>query len=118
MTLADVVVVTAAGALIVPLLLAILRDANQQAGVAKCLSNLRVTMRATSMYLEDYGNDFPFFITNTQGQMTTSGVCTCPTAARRARTTGSRSMRVDSLAAWPSSGRSTRTCWAAMLSRM
>lgn len=75
-TLADVVVVTAAGALIVPLLLAILRDANQQAGVAKCLSNLRATMRATSMYLEDYDNEFPFFTIDTQGQMTTNGVST------------------------------------------
>ncbi|MEW6199899.1 MAG: hypothetical protein AB1601_14705 [Planctomycetota bacterium] len=75
-TLADVVVVTAAGALIVPLLLAIVRDANQQAGVAKCLSNLWVTMRATSMYLEDYGNEFPFYTITSTGQMTTQGVCT------------------------------------------
>lgn len=74
--LADVVVVTVAGVLIVPLLLAVVRDANQQAGVAKCLSNLRLNMRATSMYLEDYDNDFPFFVINTQGQMTTQGVCT------------------------------------------
>jgi len=61
-TLIDLLVVLALIGLIVPLLSSIIRDADQRAGVATCLSNLGGMMRATSMYLEDYDNEFLFYV--------------------------------------------------------
>lgn len=63
----DLVVVTASAAVLVPLLVPVLRDADRQAGVAECLNNLRQVMQATGAYLSDYDNKYPFLTSSGSG---------------------------------------------------
>ncbi len=60
-TLIELLVVVAIIALLISILLPSLRDAREQAKVAKCLSNFRQIMNSTVKYLLDYDDNFPFW---------------------------------------------------------
>jgi prepilin-type N-terminal cleavage/methylation domain-containing protein len=66
-TLIELLVVVAIIALLISILLPSLRDAKEQAKVAKCLANLRSLMQATIMYFQDYNDAMPFVIGTTGG---------------------------------------------------
>ncbi len=68
-TLIELLVVVAIIALLISILLPSLRDAKEQANVAKCLANFRSLMLSTFMYFEDYNDIFPL--------MVPSGSATC-----------------------------------------
>jgi prepilin-type N-terminal cleavage/methylation domain-containing protein len=70
-TLIELLVVVAIIALLISILLPSLRDAKEQAKVAKCLANLRSLMQSTVMYFQDYNDSMPFLV----GNKGTTAVC-------------------------------------------
>jgi len=62
-TLIELLVVVAIIALLISILLPSLRDAREQAKVAKCLANYRQLTTSTVQYLLDYNDNFPFYDT-------------------------------------------------------
>ncbi len=70
-TLIELLVVVAIIALLISILLPSLRDAKEQANVAKCLSNFRQLMLSTFMYFEDYNDTFPLFVSSLGGGLST-----------------------------------------------
>lgn len=70
-TLIELLVVVAIIALLISILLPSLRDAREQAKVAKCLANYRTLMQATTSYLLEWKDGFPFQTTPGGG-----GICT------------------------------------------
>ncbi len=70
-TLIELLVVVAIIALLISILLPSLRDAKEQAKIAKCLSGLRNLMTSTILYFQDYNDAFPFYTVGGGG-----GVCT------------------------------------------
>ncbi len=69
-TLIELLVVVAIIALLISILLPSLRDARDQAKVAKCLAHYRQMMTVTVQYFLDYDDNFPFW---TPGK--TTGIC-------------------------------------------
>jgi len=66
-TLIELLVVIAIIALLISILLPALRDAREQAKIAKCLANMRGLNTATVQYFIDYRNHFPYRITSGGG---------------------------------------------------
>lgn len=60
-TLIELLVVVAIIALLISILLPSLREAKEQARIAKCLTNLRTVTGASFMYLQDFSNQFPLY---------------------------------------------------------
>ena len=71
-TLIELLVVVAIIALLISILLPALRDAREQAKVAKCLSNFRNLNVAATAYFHDHNDQFPFLVTHGVGWM---GIC-------------------------------------------
>jgi len=71
-TLIELLVVVAIIALLISILLPALRDAREQAKVAKCLSNFKNLMTASTTYFADHNDMFPFLVTYGTGWM---GIC-------------------------------------------
>lgn len=71
-TLIELLVVVAIIAVLISILLPSLRDAREQAKIAKCLSNLRGLMTATTLYFQDYNDEFPLWMKKGGG---TLGIC-------------------------------------------
>jgi prepilin-type N-terminal cleavage/methylation domain-containing protein len=71
-TLIELLVVVAIIALLISILLPSLKDAREQAKVAKCLANYRQLMTASTQYFLDYNDNFPF-VTRTGGNLI--GIC-------------------------------------------
>ncbi len=71
-TLIELLVVVAIIALLISILLPSLRDAKEQAKVAKCLANLRGVMTSTVMYFHDWNDGFPFVVRGTDSWL---GIC-------------------------------------------
>lgn len=75
-TLIELLVVVAIIALLISILLPSLRDAREQAKVAKCLAHYRQLTTSANSYFLDWADNFPFYLLTSQGQITTSGICT------------------------------------------
>ncbi len=75
-TLIELLVVVAIIALLISILLPSLRDAREQAKVAKCLAHYRQLTTSANQYFLDWSDNFPFYVISTSGVMTTNGVCT------------------------------------------
>jgi len=71
-TLIELLVVVAIIALLISILLPALRDAREQAKIAKCLANYRQLMVASTTYFNDNNDRFPFMVTYGTGWM---GIC-------------------------------------------
>lgn len=71
-TLIELLVVVAIIALLISILLPALRDAREQAKVAKCLANFRNLNVAATSYFNDHHDEFPFLVTHGVGWM---GIC-------------------------------------------
>ena len=70
-TLIELLVVVAIIALLISILLPSLRDAREQAKIARCLANNRQLMTTTVTYFLDYNNEFPFATTDGGGAIAT-----------------------------------------------
>jgi prepilin-type N-terminal cleavage/methylation domain-containing protein len=75
-TLIELLVVVAIIALLISILLPSLRDAREQAKIAKCLSNCRNLMQSTVQYFLDWNDSFPYYIIDQNGNINESGICT------------------------------------------
>ena len=73
-TLIELLVVVAIIALLISILLPSLKDAREQAKVAKCLANYRQLMTSATQYFLDYNDKFPFMVNTGAGGGT--GICT------------------------------------------
>ena len=71
-TLIELLVVVAIIALLISILLPSLRDAREQAKVAKCLANYRQLNTTAVQYFLDFNDNFPFW---TPGAAYQSGIC-------------------------------------------
>lgn len=71
-TLIELLVVVAIIALLISILLPALRDAREQAKVARCLSNFRNLNVAATTYFSEHNDQFPFLVTYGVGWM---GIC-------------------------------------------
>ena len=60
-TLIELLVVVAIIALLISILLPSLRDAREQAKVAKCLANYRQVTATSVQYFLDFNDDYPFW---------------------------------------------------------
>jgi prepilin-type N-terminal cleavage/methylation domain-containing protein len=72
-TLIELLVVVAIIALLISILLPSLRDAREQAKVAKCLANYSQLMKTSIQYFLEYNDNFPFQVYSSGGAM---GICT------------------------------------------
>ncbi len=66
-TLIDVVVLLGVGALLVPLVVPCVINAQEQGRIGQCLANLRTLGVANDMYLGDWGNEYPTIINRVEG---------------------------------------------------
>jgi prepilin-type N-terminal cleavage/methylation domain-containing protein len=71
-TLIELLVVVAIIALLISILLPALRDAREQAKIARCLANYKQLTTVTVQYLIDFGDNFPF---RTKTEANTIGIC-------------------------------------------
>jgi len=71
-TLIELLVVVAIIALLISILLPSLKDAREQAKIAKCLANVRGLNTSTVQYFLDYNDNFPFTTKSGGGTM---GIC-------------------------------------------
>ena len=74
-TLIELLVVVAIIALLISILLPSLRDAREQAKIAKCLANYRGLMTSSVQYFLDFNDNFPFYIYG-QNPSSPSAICT------------------------------------------
>jgi prepilin-type N-terminal cleavage/methylation domain-containing protein len=72
-TLIELLVVVAIIALLISILLPSLKDAREQAKVAKCLAGYRQLMTTSTQYFLEFNDNFPFTV-NAQGN--SMGICT------------------------------------------
>lgn len=71
-TLIELLVVVAIIALLISILLPTLRDAREQAKVARCLANARQLNVAAATYFIDFKDEFPFIVNQAPGWL---GIC-------------------------------------------
>jgi len=78
-TLIELLVVVAIIALLISILLPSLRDAREQAKIAKCLANYRQLTVTATQYFLDYNDNFPFYtpgMVNPNPPPRINGICT------------------------------------------
>jgi len=72
-TLIELLVVVAIIAVLISILLPSLSEAREQAKIAKCLANLKMTMTGCHIYFNEFNDVFPFIVVAKSG---TQGICT------------------------------------------